>query len=151
MPGSDEGSAVRVDELIVETRLLLEANRALLERLRARRLWRAASLGLAGVIGFYAWNIHTLLSENVNLLRANTELVQSGNALLRATNTRQQEMQSALKQMRPPARLNRTQSPRRGQDGCVEGAGGCDSPTFWVPGFPGPRVSTKRTALRPQG
>jgi hypothetical protein len=140
-----------VDELIVETRRLLEANHALQERLRARRLWRVAGAALAAVVvGFYGWSIHTLLAQNVSLLRANTELVQSGNALLRATNTRQQEMQSALKQMRPPARLNRTQSPRRSQEGCVEGAGGCDAPTYWVPGFPGPRVSTKRTALRPR-
>jgi hypothetical protein len=151
MPTSDERSAARLDELIVETRLLLEANRVLQERLRARRLWRTAGVTLAAMLGVYAWSLHALLAENVSLLRANTELVQSGNALLRATNTRQQEMQSALKQMRPPARLNRTQSPRRGQDDCSEGAGGCDSPTYWVPGFPGPRVSTKRTVLRPQG
>jgi hypothetical protein len=142
---------VRVDDLIVETRLLIEANRMLQERLRARRLWRAAAAGLLAGAAFYAWTLHTLLAENVTLLRANTELLQSGNALLRATNTRQQEMQSALEHLRRPAALvNRTESPRRSQDECTEGRAGCDAPTYWVPGFPGPRVSTKRAALRPQ-
>lgn len=149
MPTSDERSAARLDELIVETRLLLEANRVLQERLRARRLWRTAGVTLAAMLGVYAWSLHALLAENVSLLRANTELVQSGNALLRATNTRQQEMQSALKQMRRPAADAGKAPPRRRTSGCADGSPGCDSSTFWVPGFPGPRVSTKRTRLTP--
>lgn len=151
MPTSDERASARLDELIVETRLLLEANRVLQERLDRRRRWRLAAVAVAAGVLFYAWTIHALLAENVSLLRANTELVQSGNALLRATNSRQQEMQAALRQMRRlPMPMSRAESPRRGLDGCAEGSVGCDSSTFWVPGFPGPRVSTKRTALRPQ-
>jgi hypothetical protein len=149
MTSAGERSAVQLDELIVETRLLIETNRALREQLRARRLWRSAGLALVASLAFYAWSVHALLAENLTLLRANTELVQSGNALLRATNTRQQEMQSALKQMRRPAADAGKAPPRRRTSGCADGSPGCDSSTFWVPGFPGPRVSTKRTRLTP--
>jgi hypothetical protein len=147
---SDVRSATQLDELIVETRLLIETNRVLRERLRARRLWRTGALALVAALAFYAWSIHSLLAENMSLLRANTELVQSGNALLRATNTRQQEMQSALKQMRRPTAAARGADPqRRRREECTDPSLGCDSATTWVPGFPGPRVSTKRTDLRP--
>lgn len=138
-----------VEELVLETRRLLAANLVLQDKLRARRVWRLTGLGLVAVLIAYAWSINALLAENLLLLRTNTELVQSGNALLRAANTRQQEMQSALKQMRPPLQPGKSETPRRRIEGCPAGSPGCDPSTYWVPGFPGPRVSAKRTALQP--
>lgn len=151
MAAPDARAAVELEELIVEARRLAEVNRALRQRLRAQRLWRVAALALALAAAFYAWTMHTLLAENVRLLRANTELMQSGNALLRAANARQQEMRSVLDQMRrAPVDPVRPEQSRRRLDRCQDGSPGCDSPpTYWVPGFPGPRVSTKRTVLRP--
>ncbi|HET8644486.1 MAG TPA: hypothetical protein VFO85_03290 [Vicinamibacteria bacterium] len=149
MAARDERSPLTMDELILEARRLVAANQALQERLRTRRLWRVAAWAGAAGLAFYAWTLHTQMAEHVSLLRANMELVQSGNALLRAANARQREMQTALKQMRrPPRAPGRPESPRR-PEGCAEGSAGCDSSTYWVPGFPGPRVSTKRAVLRP--
>lgn len=147
MAGFDTRSPQAVEQLIAETRALIETNRDLQARLRGRRFWQLASVTLAAMLAFYAWSIHRLLGENLLLLRTNTDLVESGNAMLRSSSTRQQELQSALKQMkRPPAAA--PERPRRRPETCAGQAPGCDSSTYWVPGFPGPRASTKRTHLR---
>ena len=136
-----------VDQLIAEARRLIASNRALERRLRARRLWRMASVALAAALAFYVWSLHLLLSESAVLLRANGELMQSGNALLRATSDRQQEIQSTLRQMSRPGgtEQGRPISPRRRSEACLQGTPGCDPSTYWVPGFPGPRIPAKRT------
>jgi hypothetical protein len=145
----DPRSLVAVGELVVEARRLVEANRGLQQKVQGQRLWRLTAIGVIAALAGYAWSLHALLNESLVLLRANTELMESGNALLRATSSRQQEMQTTLQGLRAAPQPGRAEPPRRRVEGCGAGAPGCDSSTFWVPGFPGPRVSTKRAALRP--
>jgi hypothetical protein len=147
----DARSPQAVEQLIAEARALAESNRALQARLRGRNTWRLLAVALAAMLAFYAWSINGRLAENMVLLRSTTDLVEHGNALLRTAGSRQAQLESLLGRLERPPQAARPDTPRRQLEACPGRGPGCDSSTYWVPGFPGPRTSTKRTAGRPIG